>query len=181
MGKSTLLLMIIAFSGMFNCMGQDLALNGEESSRQKILLLSGETNSNGVISQWEFSLPQIKVDTLQYGSHRLGKNVAVRKDYFLELYTRLESIAPGNPSTKVVITKPAIFNAVKQIEKYYLGRLKANTIGMEGAELGFVHVLEVAIAAATENSDSFEVALQQNKKDVIKIVGLFESVNLVKM
>lgn len=135
--------------------------------------------------KWEFMLPDIETqledNQSESGNYRFGAENSHLKDYITQTYTRAEPIAPGNPMTRIVISKPAIFNAVKTIEKYYFKSIKRNELTQQEAEVGYRKVLEVAIAAISENSESFEDALQAQRRNAIGLIQLFNLVKLKQM
>jgi len=135
--------------------------------------------------KWEFLMPEIEKlsgeNNTETGSYRLGAENARLRDYITETYTSAEPIAPGNPMTRIVIRKPAIFNAVKTIEKYYFGSLKKKELTQLEAETDFRKVLQVAVAAASEDSKSFEDALQEQRRNASQLIELFNLVKLKQM
>ncbi len=143
-----------------------------------------EGTAKSVDYQWEFSMPGIDnklIGDVVSSNYRLGEKNARLKDYVNDTYTSTEPITPGNPMTRIIIRKPAIFNAVKAIEKYYLSGIRKNEVSQNDAINDFSHVLHVAVAAASENSTSFEEALQVKRKDVRQLIGLFNQVKLRQM
>ncbi len=146
---------------------------------------SVEGKETAVIYRWEFMMPALDKILAgadkSAGNYRLGDENARLKDYVTENYTSTEPIAPGNPMTRIVIRKPAIFNAVKAIEKYYLAGVKKNEISQVEAEAGFRNVLQVAVAAVSENSQEFEEVLQEQRKDARLLIEAFNQVKLKQM
>lgn len=146
-------------------------------------LIEGEEKNVGF--KWEFILPEINTkqedNNSESGNYRLGAENSHLKDYITQTYTRAEPIAPGNPMTRIVISKPAIFNAVKTIEKYYFKSIKGNELTQQEAEVAYRKVLQVAIAAISENSESFENALQAKRRSAIGLIQLFNLVKLKQM
>ena len=102
-------------------------------------------------------------------------------DMFNESYTDQEPIAPGNPSMRIVIRKPSIYNAVRKIDKYYSRQVAHGAMNSANARKGFERVLTIAIAALSESSESFESALQQNRKDPESLIAQFNQVKLKDM
>jgi len=140
---------------------------------------------NAVDYKWEFLMPEMKSylqeNSLNSDNYRLGNDNLCLKEYIVKKYTRAEPIAPGNPLTRIVIRKPAIFNAIKTIEKYYLAGIRKNEVPKQEAENGFRKVLEVAVAASSENTQSFEEVLQKNRRDAHKLIEMFNLVKLTPM
>lgn len=183
--KNLLLLFTVAVGLSFS----SRKLAAEPTQTQKLVSIGNMPSGKGEVKaadyKWEFLMPEIgsylHEDLASSSSYRLGNDNFCLKDYILKTYTRNEPIAPGNPLTRIVILKPAIFNAVKKIEKYYLAELKKNELTKQEAESGFQQVLKVAVAAATENTQSFEEALQDNRKDTQKLIDTFNQVKLKQM
>jgi|GEM_PF-2662609 len=144
-----------------------------------------EVTGEDISYKWIFLMPAIEKDTSEYirlrGNNFPGKENALLKNYLTELYTRTEPITPGSPMTRIIIRKPAIFNAIKVIEKYYTAEVKKNKLPKTEAVAGFRKVLHVAVAAASENSREFEDALQEQRKDAPLLIGIFNQVKLKQM
>lgn len=131
---------------------------------------------------WEFystsSAPTAEELASITSNHRLGKKVAYLYDTFKETYVVKEEVVPGDPTRRTVIRKPEIYNAVRAIEKELNREMKKNNLPAEKAEAAFTNVLQVALAAIDSESDSFEEALQDNKKDATDLLAVFQRVNL---
>jgi len=135
--------------------------------------------------KWVFLMPDLKEmpseNARPVGADFPGRENSLLKDYLTELYTQAEPITPGSPMTRITIRKPAIFNAVKTIEKYYSSEIKKNKLTSAQAVPGFNKVLAVAVAAASEDSEDFEDALQQQRKNALSLIGIFNQVQLKEM
>lgn len=102
------------------------------------------------------------------------------------LYNKLEQlcvkrvpVVPGDPTTRIVFTKGAIYNAVRRIGKGLEDDVKSHTLTSEEASKEMLNVLNVALSAFyTDDSKSFEKALRANKKDYNKLLAVFDSVSL---
>lgn len=135
--------------------------------------------------RWVFLMPDVKALSSDHSdsagnSFPGAANIAL-KNYITELYTNTEPVTPGSSVTRIVIRKPTVFNAVKTIEKYYRSGLKKNELSPEQVTAGLGKVFEIAIAAATENTQEFEKVLQQNRKDALSLIAVFNQVQLKKM
>lgn len=111
-------------------------------------------------------------------THRLGDKVSFLYDSFKDTYVVKEEVVPGDPTRRTIIRKPAIYNAVRLIEKELSREVKKQTVSKETAEQQLINVLKVALAAIDSESDSFESALQEHKKDATSLLAVFERVNL---
>lgn len=102
------------------------------------------------------------------------------------LYNKLEQlcvkrvpVVPGDPTTRIVFTKGAIYNAVRRIGKGLEDDIKSHEITSEEASKKMTDVLNIALSAFyTDDSKSFEKALRANKKDYNKLLAVFNSVSL---
>ena len=89
-----------------------------------------------------------------------------------------EEVVPGEPRRRTVIRKPEIYNAVRTIEKELNRQVRKDLLPQDKAEQEFTGVLKVALAAIDSDTESFETALQENKKDVSHLLGVFRRVSL---
>lgn len=104
--------------------------------------------------------------------HVLGTLVS-EKLYLLEAkYTYQVPIVPGNPQTRTMIRKPAIYDAVKKIERNLKKQVKKGEISTEVASGEFNKVLDVAFNVLTAETASFEKAITETK-DVNSLTNLF--------
>lgn len=111
-------------------------------------------------------------------SHKLGKEIGCLYDTFMDLYVVKEEVVPGDPARRTVIRKPGIYHAVRAAEKQIIKEVKNKKRTGVQAEEAFSHILQVAIAASDTESDSFEKALQENRKDPALLLALFNRVSL---
>lgn len=111
-------------------------------------------------------------------NHKLGKKVAFLYDSFKDTYVVKEEVVPGDPTRRTVIRKPEIYNAVRTIEKELNRQVRKDLLPQDKAEQEFTGVLKVALAAIDSDTESFETALQENKKDVSHLLGVFRRVSL---
>ncbi len=88
-------------------------------------------------------------------------------------------VVPGDPTTRIVIKKGELFNAVRKVSKGLEDEIKENKISRTEATSKMNKVLNVAISAFySDDSKSFEKALRNNKKDYKQLVALFSKVEL---
>ncbi|MFY9153464.1 MAG: hypothetical protein WAO52_15715 [Prolixibacteraceae bacterium] len=152
------------------------------------LAFAGKTktiNSNkagAIIYEFKASAVEINLSNISedlIGDHFLGDEIA-RKLYLLDSkYTFQVEIVPGNPQTKTVIRKPAIYDAVQKIEHHLKKSLKKGEISVETATTDFNKVLDVAFNILTADTNDFEKAISKSD-DVNSLTSLFtKQVNLV--
>lgn len=133
---------------------------------------------------WEFYSSTATPTTEELAAadnHKLGQEVACLYGAFMDIYVVKEEVVPGDPVRRTVIRKPGIYNAVRSIEKQLMKSVKQNTLTKEQAANELTNVLTIALAAIDSDSDSFEKALQRDKKDSERLLALFGSVKLKKL
>lgn len=109
----------------------------------------------------------------------LGKQAAFLFDQLQGLCVKRIPVVPGDPTTRIVIKKGELFNAVRKVSKGLEDEIDDNKISQQEAAKTMDHVLEVAISAFySEDSKSFEKALRNNKKDYKQLVAVFSKVML---
>ena len=157
--------------GIGKLVAQDaLVLAFPEDSRKPV---SNETSSPAFefrASDNEIALNSVTKEMA--GDHPFGDLVA-KKIYLLDAkYTYQVPIIPGNPQTKTVIRKPAIYDAVQKIERYMKKSVKKKEVALEKAETDFNKVLDVAFNILTVDTESFEKAISKTN-DVNSLTNLF--------
>ncbi|EYA47193.1 hypothetical protein M115_2897 [Bacteroides fragilis str. 3719 T6] len=99
----------------------------------------------------------------------------------MKIYVVREEVVPGAPPRRTVIRKPTIYNAVRSIEKQLNKELKSNKMTREQVAAEFTNVLKVAISAYDSESESFEDALQINRKNATDLLSVFQNVKLTEI
>lgn len=149
--------------------------DNDKASKNKV-----EAEAN-VKQTWEF-YSTVKVPTTEElavaNSHNLGKEIGCLYTSFLEIYVVKEEVVPGDPARRTVIRKPGIYNAVRSIEKQLNKAVKSTSMTQEEAAGEFSNVLKIALAAIDSDSQSFEEALQNSKKDTSRLLAIFDNVKL---
>jgi hypothetical protein len=103
------------------------------------------------------------------GSHPFGEKIA-RKSYLLDKkYVMEEELTPGNPATKVIIRKPAVYESVKSIERELKRAVRKEEISITEATVAYDYVLDVALNIVTADTDEFESELLQNRSPKSKL------------
>lgn len=125
----------------------------------------------------ESDLSAVSDDLLE--PHPFG-NLVSRKLYLIKSkYTHEVPVIPGNPQTKTVIRKPAIYEAVTRIEHYLKKSVRKGNLSNEAAAITFNKVLDVALNAFAADSDNFEKTISKTD-DLVSLITLFTNrVNLV--
>lgn len=139
-----------------------------------------ETEAN-VKQTWEF-YSTVKVPTTEElavaNNHNLGKEISCLYNSFMEIYVVKEEVVPGDPARRTIIRKPGIYNAVRSIEKQLSKAVKSTSITQEKAAEEFSNILKIALAAIDSDSQTFEEALQNSKKDTSRLLAIFDNVKL---
>jgi rRNA maturation protein Nop10 len=110
-------------------------------------------------------------------SHYLGEEIARKYAIFNDLYTYTVSAEVTNTGRQTMISKPAIYNSVKKLNRYYRRLIRKNEISEEEARIKVNHVLDIAISVYTQSTDALENALRQVRKHD-EIAEVFERVKL---
>ena len=137
-----------------------------------------KTELNSVVKKtWEFysAIKQPSADALaNAGNYKFGQEAGYLYNQFMKIYVVREEVVPG-------IRKPTIYNAVRSIEKQLNKELKSNKMTREQVAAEFTNVLKVAISAYDSESESFEDALQINRKNATDLLSVFQNVKLTEI
>ena len=147
------------------------AFKGVESAGSGITIFEFQTyvTDNDLIS--------ITQDLLQ--DHVFGPLVS-RKLYLLgSKYTFQVPVVPGNPQTKTVIRKVAIYEAVQKIEHYLKKSVRKGTLSQEEAVKSFNCVLDVALNVFAADSNNFEKEIVKTDDPTTLIILFTKRVRLV--
>ena len=144
-----------------------------------------KTELNSVVKKtWEFysAIKQPSADALaNAGNYKFGQEAGYLYNQFMKIYVVREEVVPGDPTRRTVIRKPTIYNAVRSIEKQLNKELKSNKMTREQVAAEFTNVLKVAISAYDSESESFEDALQTNRKNATDLLSVFQNVKLTEI
>lgn len=143
----------------------------------------GTENTSSATPTWEFiySVAQPTEQQLEQisGDAEFGKQSAFLYDQLQGLCVKRIPVVPGDPTTRIVIKKGDLFNAVRKVSKGLEDEMKGHKISEEEAAGQMNQILNVAISAFySEDSKSFEKALRNSKKDYKQLVALFSKVML---
>ena len=141
-----------------------------------------KTEINSVVKKtWEFysAIKQPSADALaNAGNYKFGQEAGYLYNQFMKIYVVREEVVPGDPTRRTVIRKPTIYNEVRSIEKQLNKDVKSKKLTKEEASDEFANVLKIALAAIDSDTNTFEEALQGNKKDSSRLLAIFDNVKL---
>lgn len=183
----TICILSIVLSGMlfsFPGVAQDLASAGPV---EKNVYVPGTENKVAEENdyRWEFLLSvkdDFSAEEYQHAEKSsFGKELGCLLNLYESSSVKKEQVVEGDPTIRTMIRKPAVYNSVKNIEKYYKKRVKDNSFS-EADRAQFEHVIKVAISSLdTEETEEFEEALQSAKKDAVKQLAVFDAVLLTSV
>lgn len=110
--------------------------------------------------------------------HIFGEEIGKKMEILRESYTWIQEGTPLNPSTTTNVEKPAIYNAVKKLERYYKKGVKKGVIDIAQAQRDMNRILDIAIYIRHQATSEFENFLDEMKTEE-QLVSLFtEKVSL---
>lgn len=176
--KKNLVLLVALLSTSFSMLRAATVTDGDNDK-------AGKVNVEASLAEtWEF-YSVVKEPTAEelaaVNSHKLGKEVACLYNAFMEMYVVKEEVVPGDPARRTVIRKPGIYNAVRSIERQLNKDVKSNHLTTEEAANEFANILKIALAAVDSDTNTFEEALQGNKKDSSRLLAIFDNVKLKEL
>ena len=174
--KKLLCFTLFLFSLMVYSNAQVLAINNhtnekEEKSDEK----ANDSINEEKIPVFVFNLYSSAKETHTYEGNTSfwGEVAGSKKEKVEEMYLYTTTIAPGNPGTKTIIRKPAIYNAVQKLEKFYRKKVRKGVYSEKEAESAFLKVLNVAEAAFPESTSEFEEKLKATN-DIEQLALIFD-------
>lgn len=178
----TIILLLLVAGGMLKVSAQDMYASIEKSGdRTTAVTTTKKVAEKTEMYQWEFWSAE-ESGPLGNCSKSIealyGKEVGYLLSLMDNCFIRRERVDAGDPSLKTSVRKPAIYNAVKNIEKFYKQKNKRNNYTVTDGET-FAYVVKVALASVdTEDTESFEQALQDFRKDADGQIACFRRVKL---
>lgn len=173
--KKKLVLLLVLFGASFSLLSASTIAGGDKDK-------SGKTKVETIPAEkWEFysAVQEPTAEELaKADNHKFGKEVGCLYNAFMDMYVVKEEVVPGDPARRTVIRKPGIYNAVRSIEKQLNKEVKSNKLTKEAAAGKFANVLKIALAAIDSDTNTFEEALQGNKKDSSRLLAIFDNVKL---
>jgi hypothetical protein len=158
-----------------------LAMN-EVGIHSKMESSEESASTKSAVPAWEFLsgiTSQFSAEEINNNNYILGGKVGCMLQQLKSLYVTKEEVVPGDPQTRTVIRKPEILNAVNNVEKYLKKQVKEKQMSLEDAQHNLTQVIEVALAAIdTEETNSFEEALNKNKKQAGYQLEVFKKVKV---
>ena len=120
-----------------------------------------------VIIAEEDILDKIKVESAK---HSLDKEIVNLKELIRKTYTSTTPIGTGNPSLRIMVKKPALYNSVLAIDKYYKKRVKKEKSNSEVLIKEYTEALKKAYMVFYENIEELESVLSKakSKEDRVK-------------
>ena len=112
--------------------------------------------------------------------HYLGEPCATKWNMFQSIYTRTYEQEVGLSNTIVEFEKPAIYHAVRRLNKYIIKSVKKKKLGKKEASALLCHVLDCANAIYYENDTAELERKVGSLKDNEALLDFFEHIKLVK-
>lgn len=100
-----------------------------------------------------------------FGEHDFGDDVTIRYSKFMSYYVSYEQQKAAYATEKMVVAKKPIYNAVKDLDKYFRKEVRKNNIPMEEAKERFETILDTAIKVRFYQTDQFESLLKSADSD----------------
>lgn len=119
----------------------------------------------------EDKLDQSSVDDQRAGNHFLGQDIA-RKMYMLqENYTWIQEGTPTNPASMRMVDKPAIYNNIKKLERFYKKGIKKGEISEDRAQEEFGQILDICLLIRNQKTATLEDTLDalKNEEDIVSL------------
>lgn len=168
---------ILLFISIFFLLGV-----GKTTAQQELAMtFAGDTKTNNInataLTVFEFRASSTEVDLNSVskdliGEHTFGQTASEKLYLFESKYTYEVPIVPGNPQMRTMIRKPAIYDAVKRIERHLKKSVRKGEISLESASSDFTKVLDIAFNVLTAETEDFEKAITDSK-DNYSLTNLF--------
>lgn len=145
-----------------------------------------KTELNSVVKKtWEFysTIKQPSADALaNAGNYKFGQEAGYLYNQFMKIYVVREEVVPGDPTRRTVIQQTHISNnAVSLHRETAEQRAQKQPNDQREVAAEFTNVLKVAISAYDSESESFEDALQINRKNATDLLSVFQNVKLTEI
>lgn len=176
MKKSLLQIVGVLFIATSMLNAQELAMHTPPVKESKTKMNVEKT----LASKYKFTvygeIPVLK--TAFEEKHFLGSAISEKWNTFCKNYTRVYEISVGLSGSTVEIMKPAVYNAVQKVNRYYKKGVKLNKINRDEAICKLSHILDCANVICLEyETEAFELAVS-NAKSPEEIIKLFDFVEL---
>jgi|GEM_PF-1087639 len=123
---------------------------------------------NQKVFKFEDKSQEISEEKVQvYGpEHYLGPKFTEELTVLLDRYTYTPAPTPMNPTPARSTEKPAIYNSLKKLDKYYKKQLKKGLISKPDAEKALQKVINITYSVRFEETDELEKILWKTKNPV---------------
>jgi len=172
---------VVLFASLVSlpCLADDKNVKPESGANTAV---ANESKELPPTMKWELMSAEDEPSAAQLtdypGSGRYEKMAAYYHDRFKESYLVKETVVPGDPTKRIVIRKPEIYNAVRSVQKALNRAVKKRQMTAEESDKRLCHVLEVSLAAVDSETGTLEDALSKNRNDPETLLAIFENVSL---
>ncbi len=124
--------------------------------------ISESTTAKERVNKFVYEVEWLKTNELEHidaqyvDRHFLGQEIAKKRYLLDETFTKRVPIAPGNPSMKTEITKPALYYAVNDVEKYLRRALRKGQVSEEQARAHMHCMLDAILNTYYLETDELE-------------------------
>ena len=128
--------------------------------------------------EFEFIKEQLhEIDFSLVRGHKLGEDVALYFHLLEQDYTYITEAAPGSFAGRLVVQKPAIYNSIYRIDKYYRKLIRKGLATEEQGRNGLKRSIEIALIILNRDTGDFEAALDEARTDE-ELLALFSRIKL---
>jgi len=113
----------------------------------------------------EDELDVSSVDNDDVKSHDFGYEIAKKIHLLQENYTWVQQGTAENPSIRMtMVEKPAIYYALKKLDKHFTKSVKKGNMTMDEAKEQYSKALDIALLVRFQETEEFEEKLRDTKK-----------------
>jgi len=116
------------------------------------------------------------VASVDIREHPLGEEVAKKMELLKTRYTYIEPAGPTSPVDKTIVIKPAIYNSIVKLNRFYKSELKDEHLAFADAQKEMLKCLDIALMVYSENTEEFEQLLRK-VKEPDEIVDVYNKVS----
>lgn len=148
-----------------------------------LMAANATEKTNETSPKWEFYAAAPQPTSTELSALAANTQFSKESEFLMnelkELTFTTEQAVPGDPMRRTIIQKGDIYKAVSVIQKGLKKEMESRQTPAAECSQKLEMALKVAIAAFySDDSDSFEHALRQNKKDYKQLLSIFEYVKL---
>jgi hypothetical protein len=118
-----------------------------------------------------------EIDPSLVRRHRLGEHIALYFHLMEQEYTYVTEAAPGSFSGRLVVKKPAIYNSIYRMDKYYRKLVRKGLTSEEQSINRLKESIEIALIILHKDTGEFESALEDAESDE-ELLTLFNRIKL---